>query len=70
MRVPHSRGDEPQSGWHHGDLTAAFPTAVGMNRIEYEENEAARSVPHSRGDEPKLTIPSNIVAERSPQPWG
>ena len=48
----------------------AFPTAVGMNRLEGIIFALLWCVPHSRGDEPAKMAGLILPIQRSPQPWG
>ena len=51
-------------------LRVAFPTCVGMNRIEKDARRANGRVPHVRGDEPTLEQWGNRRLKRSPRAWG
>ena len=56
-RVPHGRGDEPQSAVGQRIKVYAFPTGVGMNRETMRSHHFPRGVPHGRGDEPNRFLP-------------
>ena len=55
FRVPHGRGDEPDTNLATRGFRQVFPTGVGMNRAHLLREAVAIRVPHGRGDEPSIT---------------
>ena len=53
-----------------GHSIIAFPTGVGMARVERAPGLPARRVPHRRGDGPYSSFSSTPSPWRSPQAWG
>ena len=69
-RVPHRRGDEPDTPGVEMKNGPVFPTGVGMNRWRPLIHLARACVPHRRGDEPAIQEITALVNLCSPQAWG
>jgi len=70
IRIPHTRGDEPNlAPVLQGEL-AVFPTRVGMNLHRPQQRLATHSIPHTRGDEPPSNAGLPVANPYSPHAWG
>ena len=69
-RIPHARGDEPNTAATLRGTRNVFPTHVGMNRLTVTPPEAPRGIPHARGDEPIVYPSPEPQGKYSPRTWG